>query len=603
MLLVRYCVIYFLLVCSLTALSQQAYKGLVYDTKTGGPVPFATLRLVGKDGGMIANEDGRYYLPAGVFMKTDTVMVSCVGYQSRKILIRSLRDTSNIGLKPMIYDLKEVNIVAKGQPDYLYRMVYDICQKYRKTDEKIYSKAYFSFLSECNYEPLEIIEAYCNASVSCGDGISQLTPKNGRIGLTLRNFWSLNTTDILKHLLPFTNGGHYTIPLSAGNLSYHHFKQLYYVNLVKHSGEGSNVNYVLRLVPKGDSVKLFESTVYLNEHDNTIEKIEYSARNLDFYYLRAQVHGDRVDSVNLSWLVSFDNTDNKNPKISRMSLDYSLLYIEQTDNLTTRLSANAELIFYDYNKPYLNSLGYTGDQPNDYQRIMSIPYDSIFWIYPGVTPESKKQSRFRDFFRSNGVLLNYNSGLNKFVRSVYLPWTSERNLEFYELGTAPPASKTTYIPAISGKTDQRRGSQILGIILINPVDINDSLHISSATLVNARASFMSERQSYRTTAVINIIFDLYELKRREIVNRFHSMKYGSEKSWNEFKDLYEKELVNLQDSIRLFYNETWEGTNVEMIRLWYDHVSAELGVKRTDLIRRMMVEDQDKKKRKKPKSR
>ena len=295
MLLVRYCVIYFLLVCSLTALSQQAYKGLVYDTKTGGPVPFATLRLVGKDGGMIANEDGRYYLPAGVFMKTDTVMVSCVGYQSRKILIRSLRDTSNIGLKPMIYDLKEVNIVAKGQPDYLYRMVYDICQKYRKTDEKIYSKAYFSFLSECNYEPLEIIEAYCNASVSCGDGISQLTPKNGRIGLTLRNFWSLNTTDILKHLLPFTNGGHYTIPLSAGNLSYHHFKQLYYVNLVKHSGEGSNVNYVLRLVPKGDSVKLFESTVYLNEHDNTIEKIEYSARNLDFYYLRAQVHGSNFD--------------------------------------------------------------------------------------------------------------------------------------------------------------------------------------------------------------------------------------------------------------------------------------------------------------------
>ena len=594
--------LFFLLFCSLTGFSQQAWKGTVYDAKSHDPVPFATLKLLGKDGGMIANEDGRYYLPAGVFLKSDSVLVSSVGYVSRRIAVRSLKDSANIGLTPMVYDLKEVNIVAKGQPDYLYQMVWNICQKYRKADEKTFTKAYFSFLSECNYEPLEIIEAYCNATVSCGDGLTQLTPKNGRIGLTLRNFWSLNTTDILKHLFPFTNGGHYTIPLSAGNFSYHSFKQLYYVNLVKHSGEGLNMNYVLRLVPKSDSGKLFESTIYLNEHENTIDRIDYTVKNIDFYYLRAQIRGDRVDSVNLAWSVTFDNSNKELPKISRMSLDYSLLYIEQTDNRTTRLSANAELIFYDVNKPYLNTLGYLGDQPNDYQRIMSIPYDSVFWMYPGVTPESKKQSRIRDFFRSNGVLLNYGSGLNKFVRSVYLPWTPDRNLEFYELGTAPPASKTTYIPARSPRTEQKRGSQILGIILINPVDINDSLHLSSATLVNARASFMSERQSYRATAFINIIFDMYELKRREIINRFHAMKYGTQTSWNEFKDLYEKELVNLQDSLQHLNHETWEGTNVDMIRVWYEHVSAKLGVKRTALIQRMMVEDQEKKKSKKHKT-
>jgi hypothetical protein len=297
--------------------------------------------------------------------------------------------------------------------------------------------------------------------------------------------------------------------------------------------------------------------------------------------------------------VTFNNSDKEHPKISRISLDYSLLYIEQQNNRKTRLSANAELIFYDFNKPYLNTLGYQGDQPNDYQRIMSIPYDSVFWMYPGVTPDSKKQTKFRDFFRSNGVLLNYSKGLNNFVRSVYLPWTADRNLEFYELGTAPPVSKTVYIPANRGRTEPRKGSQILGIILINPVEINDSLHISSLTMVNAHGSYMSERQSYRATAFINIILDLYELKRREVVNRFHSMKYGTLTSWHEFKDLYEKELNNLQDSIQLFYRESWEGTNVGIIQTWYDHVSSKLGVQRTALIQKMIVEDQDKKKRKK----
>jgi len=583
----------------LTAYSQQAYKGTVYDVKTNAPVPFASMRLIGKEGGMIANEDGKFYLPAHVFLKTDTILVSSVGYISRKIPVYILKDSANIGLRPMVYDLKEVNIVAKGQPDYLYHLFYDICQKYRRLDEKCFAKAYFSFMSECNNEPLEIIEAYCNTSFSAGEGISQLTPKNGRIGLTLKNFWSLNTMDIIKHLLPFTNGGHYTVPQSAGNLSYHHFKQLYYINLIKHSGDGKSNNLVLRLIPRSDSVKLFESTVYLNENDYTIDRIDNSLKNIDFYYLRAQVHGDRIDSVDIAWSVTFDNSDKERPKISRISLDYSLQYIEQPKNKITNLSADAELIFYDFNKPYLNTLGYLGDQPNDYQRIMSIPYDSVFWMYPGVTPDSKKQTKFRDFFRSNGVLLNYTQGLNKFVRSVYLPWTADRNLEFYELGTAPPVSKTVYIPASRGRAEPRKGSQILGIILINPVEINDSLHISSLAMVNAQGSYMSERQSYHATAYINVIFDLYELKRREIVNRFHIMKYGSQTSWKDFKDLYEKEINNLQDSVQLFYRQSWEGTNVGMVQTWYNHVSSKLGVQRTALIQRMIIEDQDKNKRKK----
>lgn len=586
----------------MAAVSQQAYKGTVYDVKTREHIPYATIRLAGKEGGMIANEDGRYYLPTNVFLKTDTAVFSCVGYKTRKIAVRALKDSVSLGLDPVIYDLKEVSVKAKGQADYLYHLFFDACQKYRKAEDKQFTKAYFSFMSECNNEPLEIIESYCNAVVSTGNGISVLNPKNGRIGLTLRNFWSLNTTDIIRHLLPFTPGGHYTVPQSAGNLSYHHLKQLYNIFLVKHSSEGQVNRFILRMIPKSDSISLFESLVYLNENDYTIDRIDYSVNNVDFYYLRAQVHGDRVDSANIAWSVTFDNSDKEHPHTSRISLDYSLQYIEKANDKITRLSANAELIFYDFDKPYLNTLGYLGDQPNDYQRIMSIPYDSVFWMYPGVTPESRKQAEFKSFFRTNGVLLNYSPGLNKFVRSAYIPWTSERNLELYEIGGPPVGSKTVYIPTTAGHTEQRKSSQIVGIILINPVEINDSLHISSATMVNARSSTYSEHPSNSGTAFVNLIFDMYELKKREIVNSFHMMKYGSQTSWNDFKDHYEKELGNLQDSIQLLYRESWDGTNVEMIKNWYDHISPKLGIQRDALIQRMLTEDREMKKRKKKKS-
>ena len=601
MLLIRHIILYILLAFSFVSFSQQAYKGIVFDNKTKEPVPFASIRLAGKETGMIANEDGSYYLPASIFHKTDSILVSSVGYMTRKLSIRSLKDTANVGLTPLVYDLKEVSISATGQPDYLYRLFFESCQRYRNIIKSVYSKAYFSFMSECDNEPLEIIEGYYNAEVSAGNGISQLLPKNGRIGLTLRNFWSLNTTDILKHLLPFTSGGHHTVPLSPGNLSYHRFREIYTINLEKNTGVSGNRSYILRIVPKYDSLKIFGCRVYINEKDQTIDRLEYSVKNVDFYYLRTPIQGDIVDSVNLAWSVTIDNSDKDYPTLARMSLDYSLRYIEQQDSHKTSLSANAELIFYDFNRPYLNTLGYLGDQPNDYQRIMSIPYDPVFWLHPGVTPESSKQSRFREFFAINGVLLNYKPGLNSYVRSAYLPWTSDRNLECYELGTAPAGSKTVDIPASRGKNEQRKNSQILGLIMINPVVISDSLHISSVTMVNARGSYLNEIQSYRAAAFINTIFDLYELKRREIVNRFNKIKYGSQAPWDEFRNLYIKETSNLQDSIQLLYKETWDGSNVDMILKWYTMVSSKLGIERTALMQRMLSEDREKRNRKKPK--
>lgn len=579
--------------------AQQSYKGSVYDSKTREPVPFATLRILGKEGGMIANEDGKYFLPVNVFQKTDTVLISCVGFLARKIAVSSLRDSSRIGLIPVVYNLKEVNVSAKGRPDYLYRMFFEACQKYRKTDDKLFCKAYFSFLSECNSEPLEIIEAYYNASVSAAEGVSALNPKNGRIGLTMRNFWSLNTTDIIRHLHPFLSGGHYSVPEAAGNLNYHNFKESYWVNLVKHSTEGNGSNYVLRLVPKSDSVSMFESTVYINEQDNTIGRIENQISDVDFYYLRAQVKGDRTDSVFLAWSVDFDNTIQDEPRISRISLDYSLVYLEKLNYRKTKLKANAELILYDYNRPYLGILGYPGDQINDYQRLLSIPHDSLFWINPGITPESKKQTRFRNFFSSNGVLLNYKTGMNSFIRSAYLPWTSERNLEFYELGPPPSSAKTVYLPSGPGKDPPKQGFRLAGSIVVNPVVSGDSIRFGSSTIVNARESFINERQSYRATAFINVIFDLYELKRREIVNCFHQKKFDPQDAWTELREMYNNEMSNLQDSIRLFSAQSWEGTNVSMILYWYSHVSSKLGIQRKILMERMVVEEQERKKRRK----
>jgi hypothetical protein len=588
-----------LLLPGLCIKAQQGYKGTIYDISSKETVPFATIKVNGRDDGVIANEDGRFFIPAGMCQRTDSLTISCVGYLSRKLMVKMLRDSSRIGLRPVIYDLKEISVTAKGNPEYLHRLFFETCQKYRKLENRIYSKAYFAFLSECNAEPLEIIEAFYNAQVCPAEGVSLLLPKNGRIGLTLRNFWSLNTTDILTHIRPFSSGGDATVPEMAGNMTYHRFRDQFLVNLVKYSDGDEGRQYILKLLPKYDSLKQFETKVWLNEKRGSIDRMECRISDLDFFYLRSRVKGDRIDSVSLFWSADLDNDDPAMPRFSRISLDYSLVYVEKTDSRKTRLQANAELIFYDYGRPFLGVLGFPADLGNDYQRILCIPHDSLFWTNPGVTPESRKQERFRSFFRSNGVLLNYQQGLNTFVRSAFLPWTADRNLEFYEIGSAKASSKTVYIPAKQSVSQPKEPFSFLGSILINPIESGDSLRFGSSTMVNARESYFNERQSFRATAFLNVIFDMYELKRRELINQFQNMNLRKSNAWPLLKDRYEAEMVNLRDSIRLFSSESWQGSNADMILYWYNHIAPKLGIERTKLMQRMISEEQDKKKKKK----
>jgi len=104
----------FLLWLLAASASAQIIKGGVTDAKTGQPLPYVNIGVVGKSLGTVSNEHGQYQLTFQESLAADTVRVSYLGYQPRLLTLRQLNAQPNVGLSEAAVGLGEVQVKAKN---------------------------------------------------------------------------------------------------------------------------------------------------------------------------------------------------------------------------------------------------------------------------------------------------------------------------------------------------------------------------------------------------------------------------------------------------------------------------------------------------------
>jgi hypothetical protein len=105
----------FCLFLTAAAALAQPISGRVTDARTGQPLPFVNIGVVGKALGTVSNEQGRYGLAFQEKLAADTVRVSYLGYQPRLLTLRQLQGQPNLALSPAAVALAEVRVQGKSQ--------------------------------------------------------------------------------------------------------------------------------------------------------------------------------------------------------------------------------------------------------------------------------------------------------------------------------------------------------------------------------------------------------------------------------------------------------------------------------------------------------
>jgi hypothetical protein len=101
-----------LILLTTAAALAQAISGRVTDAKTGQPLPFVNIGVVGKALGTVSNEQGQYGLAFQEKLAADTVRVSYLGYRPLLLTLRQLRAQPNLVLSPAAVALAEVRVQA-----------------------------------------------------------------------------------------------------------------------------------------------------------------------------------------------------------------------------------------------------------------------------------------------------------------------------------------------------------------------------------------------------------------------------------------------------------------------------------------------------------
>ncbi|WP_175470926.1 carboxypeptidase-like regulatory domain-containing protein [Hymenobacter psychrophilus] len=105
---------FFLLMAFGSVARAQTLTGTVTEASTNQPVPYVNIGIPGKSVGTVADEHGHYELTYTAANLTDTVRLSSIGFEPRRVLLRELLARPATALAPAAVALADVRVQAPG---------------------------------------------------------------------------------------------------------------------------------------------------------------------------------------------------------------------------------------------------------------------------------------------------------------------------------------------------------------------------------------------------------------------------------------------------------------------------------------------------------
>jgi hypothetical protein len=91
----------------------KVIKGKVIENSNGKPLPFSSVFIKGAAIGTVANDNGEFTFNIPFKYKSDTLIVSYIGYQNFYSVVKDIPDEITIRLNEAILNLEEVSVAAK----------------------------------------------------------------------------------------------------------------------------------------------------------------------------------------------------------------------------------------------------------------------------------------------------------------------------------------------------------------------------------------------------------------------------------------------------------------------------------------------------------
>lgn len=108
--------VFFIFICYVSKGQTFSIKCKVVDQKDETEIPYVNIHVLHKPTGVSSNSHGFFELILDESLKSDTLIFSSVGYQSKMVAIKSISE-NKIKLSKQIYNLQGITVYSKSQND------------------------------------------------------------------------------------------------------------------------------------------------------------------------------------------------------------------------------------------------------------------------------------------------------------------------------------------------------------------------------------------------------------------------------------------------------------------------------------------------------
>jgi len=100
---------------AITNLISQNIEGLIIDEDSKEQLGFVQIGVLGKNIGVLSDENGKFKLSTTIISKSDSIIISYLGYDTKYFTLTDFNNSlSEIKLKKQVYELPKIDLKAKA---------------------------------------------------------------------------------------------------------------------------------------------------------------------------------------------------------------------------------------------------------------------------------------------------------------------------------------------------------------------------------------------------------------------------------------------------------------------------------------------------------
>jgi hypothetical protein len=400
-------------------LGQIEINGVVKDSVTKKTLSFASIRISGKSFGTITNNEGNFHLS----VKNDKteIWVSYIGYESKRYIIDENDTFLDILLKSKVENISEFTITDISNIE-ISQIIRNI-KKSIKKQKTIQSKSFLRYYTYQNDTvPKELLEGYFNTKSNLF-GIRSLKLKAGKIIIPKNKNYFLSL-DIISNLLKEVN------LFNDNNSNYSKLSPLFNKNIKNNNSLFTfnffNMNDSINTISYNSDSLRCSGDFFYNKHTLQVYKIDLTKKYYTNFPIESINKTKKIDSLILNLTINYDlYKENIYIDYFRGSLEFNYTSINKKENKKIRNSFILKQ--YDINNQFKLPLNSSEQRKKtDYEKILLIPYNPLFWSREFVFKKTNKEKKFynvllkKDYYLNRTPFINWD--IEKIDSSFSLNW-------------------------------------------------------------------------------------------------------------------------------------------------------------------------------------